>query len=151
MAQADQQRRNDLDGRGNLSRERLKELCEWFLAVALDQIQFMSRQFNLPNISEGLVKHYVPRRNLGDGAAKMLQEIATLGSLDRGSVRVILNTSSRTATSLISKLLADGIVASDTPKGALRLHFHPDAAEILFPALFGIEALTDFADGSAPR
>lgn len=71
----------------------------------------------------------------------MLVELVRLGELPRASVRSILAISARTATTLIAQLLEDGIVVSRGPRDALRLHFGPDAAEILFPGLFGTEAL----------
>ena len=38
---ADEPRRGDLDGRGNLSTLRLKEFCRYFLEVCIDQVNFM--------------------------------------------------------------------------------------------------------------
>jgi predicted HTH transcriptional regulator len=69
----------------------------------------MTAQFRLGRIAERLEKQYVPRRGLDDRAAKIVVEIAKLGSLERGSVRTLLNVSGRTATNLISSLIKDGI------------------------------------------
>jgi Fic family protein len=60
MAHADMPRMGDLDGRGNLSRKRLQEFCDWFLAVALDQLTFMRTHFGLNEIGRRLVNQYVP-------------------------------------------------------------------------------------------
>ena len=38
---ADGPRRNDLDGRGNLSLEALVEFCEFFLGTYVDQVEYM--------------------------------------------------------------------------------------------------------------
>ena len=38
---ADQQRRGDLDGRGNLSQAALIEFCQFFLSVCVDQVDYM--------------------------------------------------------------------------------------------------------------
>ena len=141
MAHTDHERMGDLDGRGNLSRQRLQEFCDWFLAVALDQLTFMGSNFHLDDLTRNLIAHYVPRRRLDPRLGKVLVEIARLGELPRGSVRTILNVSSRTATQMIATLLNDGIVISKTHRDPLQLSFSLEAAEVLFPGLFGVEAL----------
>jgi hypothetical protein len=40
MDHADSPRQGDRDGRGNLSEAALKDFCEWFLTIALDQVRF---------------------------------------------------------------------------------------------------------------
>ena len=42
----------------------------------------------------------------------------------------------RTARDLLAALVRDGILGSDTPKGAVSLRFPLDAVEILIPNLF---------------
>jgi Fic family protein len=41
LASCDMSRRNDLDGRGNLSEEALAEFTRFFLEVSIDQVEFM--------------------------------------------------------------------------------------------------------------
>ena len=41
LANCDQPRRNDLDGRGNLSEEALAEFTQFFLSTCIDQVTFM--------------------------------------------------------------------------------------------------------------
>ena len=41
LAACDNTRRNDLDGRGNLSEEALAAFTEFFLGICLDQVEFM--------------------------------------------------------------------------------------------------------------
>src|SRR6267154_3566976 len=43
LAACDQPRRNDLDGRGNLSEENLAEFTRFFLSTCIDQVTFMER------------------------------------------------------------------------------------------------------------
>lgn len=139
MAHADQTRLGDLDGRWSLSRKRLQEFCEWFLSIALDQIKFMGSHFQLEDLTRNLLQFYVPRRRLDDRLGKVLVELVRLGELPRGSVKTILNVSQRSATQFISNLLEDGIVKSSSHRDVLRLHVGLEAAEILFPGLFGVE------------
>lgn len=142
MMLADQKRYNDLDGRGNLSRKSLQDFCEWFLSIAVDQITFMASEFRLSEIETRLVKYYIPRRRLDERAGKILTEVARLGELQRSSIKVLLGVSARTATNITASLIADGIIASQSSKDALRINFGPDSAEILFPGLFSLEALS---------
>lgn len=41
LANCDLARRNDLDGRGNLSEEALAEFTRFFLTICIDQVAFM--------------------------------------------------------------------------------------------------------------
>lgn len=141
MRHADEPRMGDLDGRGNLSRKRLQEFCYWFLGIALDQILFMTKNFRLSEITSSLSKHYVASRRLSPRDGKILVEIARLGELPRSSIKAIAGVGDRAAANIIAPLILDGILASDDHRGPLRLHFGPDAAEILFPRLFGSAVL----------
>lgn len=50
LAACDLQRRNDLDGRGNLSEETLVEFTRFFLEICLDQIRFMEEQIGRAHV-----------------------------------------------------------------------------------------------------
>lgn len=143
MAHADQKRMGSLDGRGNLSEQRLQEFCEWFLAIALDQIKFMGKHLNKETLIKNIAKHYIPLQRLDPKLEKVITEIVRLGEIQRSSVRTIMNVSARTATNIISDLLKDGIVKSNGNKDPLYLNFSIKSAEILIPGLFSVEALSD--------
>ena len=49
---ADAPRRNDYDGRGNLSSEGLADFCRFFLEVCLDQIGYMQEVLQLDTLLE---------------------------------------------------------------------------------------------------
>ena len=143
MRHADQTRMGDIDGRGNLSRKRLQEFCFWFLSIALDQLEFMGKAFKLSEITTSLEKYYVVDRRLDKRSGKVLVEIARLGEIPRSSVKAITGLGDRAAANITAPLLQDGILMSDDHRSPLRLHFGPDAAEILFPRLFGALAFED--------
>lgn len=42
----------------------------------------------------------------------------------------------RTARRVLNDVIATGLLASDTPKGAVSLRFPADALDLLFPRLF---------------
>jgi Fic family protein len=135
MDHADMPRQGDLDGRGNLSRRALSEFTVWFLKVCLDQVSFMSGLFALDTLADRL-QVYVARRNLKPEAFGILEQCLQRGELPRGEAGRVSGLRERTARDLLAALVRDGILGSDTPKGAVSLRFPLDAVEILIPNLF---------------
>ena len=74
LADADGPRRNDLDGRGNLSEEALAAFARFFLTVCIDQVTFM----------EGLVQPERLRARIG-----LWAEEARLGALPPKSTSIL--------------------------------------------------------------
>jgi len=137
---ADEPRRNDLDGRGNLSLQALEEFATWFLDVALDQLRFMSQLFDLATLS-GRLETYVGRDlGLSDSSVAVSQALLQRGEMPRGEAQLIVGSSERTARGVLSRLIDAGLVASDTPKGPVSLRFTTSSAETLFPRLFPAQA-----------
>jgi Fic family protein len=136
MDHADTPRQGDLDGRGNLSQRALSELVLWFLKVALDQVQFMSGLFELDTLSRRLRTYVERSETLKRESARLLDEALIRGELERGEIARITGLPERTARRLLNDVIATGLLASDTPKGAVSLRFPIDALEILFPRLF---------------
>lgn len=135
MDAADAPRQGDLDGRGNLSHKALLTFIEWFLQVCLDQVSFMTRLFDLGAL-ENRMAEYVRVRNWGEPAYLLLREALRMGEFARGEAPRITRLGDRKAREILSGLTEDGILASDTPKGPVRLHFIVDAMDVLFPRLF---------------
>jgi Fic family protein len=135
MDHADMPRQGDLDGRGNLSQRALGEFTAWFLRVCLDQITFMTDLFDLDRLVNRL-KLYVSRRQLKPEAFALLEQVLQRGELPRGDAAAVTGLKERSARDLLGTLVTDGIIGSDTPKGAVSLRFKLDAIEILFPSLF---------------
>jgi Fic family protein len=125
----------DLDGRGNLSQHTLVEFILWFLRVCLDQVEFVSRLFELDALVERL-RTYVARRDLKPEAGRLLEEALIRGEFERGEIARITGLPDRSARRVFSDLIGTGLLASATPKGAVSLRFPVDALETLFPRLF---------------
>ena len=135
MDHADSPRRGDRDGRGNLSEAALKTFCAWFLNVALDQVTFSAKLFDLG----GLDKRY--QRLVADTiddkrAPDLISAVLRHGALERGEARFVLKTSERTARNTLRQLTAAGFLTSTSPKTPVRLAFSLDYRERLFPNLF---------------
>jgi Fic family protein len=135
MDHADMPRQGDLDGRGNLSRRALLEFTAWFLKVSLDQVTFMGDLFELETLLSRL-KRYVERRGLKPEALPLLEQTLQRGELPRGDAKRVTGLKERSARDLLAVLVSDGILGSDTPKGAVSLRFPLHAVEVLFPSLF---------------
>ena len=136
MGQADLPRRNDLDGRGNLSLEGLTEFVTWFLAVARDQIRFMSGLFEFDHLIEHL-KLFVSREGLHPHSMGILEEVVIRGEMPRGDASRATGLPERTARMVLSALIDTGVLASATPKGPVSLRFPVHVAEVVFPKLYG--------------
>jgi Fic family protein len=146
---ADAPRRNDLDGRGNLSNEGLVKFCRFFLEVCLDQVDYMGTQLQLDGLVER-VRQYVHLRgsamipnpsgaeNLRIEAAKMLQEVLLRGEAPRGEVIAASGLKERTGRNLLAQLAEEGLLVSDTPKGEVRIGFPIHAAGWFFPELYPV-------------
>jgi len=135
MDHADMPRQGDLDGRGNLSRRALSDFTVWFLKICVDQVHFMNGLFELETLLNRL-KDYVKRRNLKPESLPLLEQALIRGELPRGDASRVTGLKERSARDLLAGLVHDGILGSDTPKGAVSLRFPLHAVEFLFPSLF---------------
>lgn len=136
MDRTDQERQGDLDGRGNLSERALVEFCLWFLRVCLDQVEFMSGLFDIGALAARL-RAYVERSGtLRVESARLLEEALVRGAFDRGDIARITGLPERTARRALNDAIAEGLLASDTPRGPMSLRFPAKAEDILFPRLF---------------
>lgn len=148
LSWADAPRRNDLDGRGNLSNEGLVKFCRFFLSTCLDQISFMQALLKLDGLLERL-QGYVHMRGaklipapkpehptLKPEAAFMLQEALLRGQVSRGDIVRVSGMGERSGRQVLGQLLDEGLLVSDTPKGAVRLDFPTHVASYLFPDLY---------------
>jgi len=136
MDLADAPRESDLDGRGTLSERALLEFVKWFLKVALDQVTFMTGLFDLDNLSRRLRAFVERHERLKPQAAALLEQALVRGEIDRGEASRITGLPVRTAQRLLNDLVTEGLLASNTPKGAVSLRFPAHALEALFPRLY---------------
>lgn len=136
MDLADTPRQGDLDGRGNLSQQALREFVHWFLRVALDQVCFMSGLFELDTLARRLRAHVERSEVLKPQAARLLEEALMRGEFDRGEAARITGLPERSARRVLADVVGEGLLDSDTPKGPVSLRFPAHALDVLFPRLF---------------
>ncbi len=136
MDVADTPRENDLDGRGNLSERALVEFVSWFLRVAVDQLEFMSRLFDLDTLAGRLRDLVAHERRLKSEAAPLLEQTLVRGEIERGEASRITGLPERSARRVLTDLVDLGLLASETPKGPVSLRFPAHSLEVLFPRLY---------------
>lgn len=139
LANADEKRVNDFDGRGYLSQRFLREFCLFFLRTAIDQVEFMQALLALDSMQARIVGYAERKqsaRELPTGSSLVLREIFLRGQIARGEVRRIVSASARTGQKITAQLLSQRLLTSSSPKGLLRLDFPADAAGHYFPNLY---------------
>lgn len=139
LANCDQTRRNDLDGRGHLSEEALAQLTRFFLNVCIDQVTFMEGLMQPEGLRTriGLWAEEETRLgNLPPKAGAVLEAVLYRGELPRGDVADVVNAGDRHARRIVAALTERGVLASETPRGPLALAFPAALAHRWMPGLF---------------
>jgi Fic family protein len=142
LAGADASRRNDLDGRGSLSLEGLREFCRFFLEVCIDQVQFMRQLLQPAEIVRRIelyVDDEVGARRLPKGSFEMLREVFYQGEVARGRAPEITGYEERRARETVSVLLEKGLLLSKGPRAPVTLGFPIDVLERWLPTLYPVD------------
>jgi Fic family protein len=137
---ADQGRRGDLDGRGNLSDAALADFCVFFLETMLDQIQFMSGLLGLPALRTRVERYFQFEALHLDRYREELMRVArTLvdeGEIPRARVQEITGKGATVSAEIAKLGLAEGYFETPSPKGPLRVAFPAKVQDFYFPQLF---------------
>ncbi|WP_405226775.1 Fic family protein [Lentisalinibacter sediminis] len=139
LANCDNTRRNDLDGRGDLSEEALAEFTEFFLTTCLDQVRFMEDLVQPEKLHTRMrlwVREEVELGTLHEKAGPLLEAILYCGELPRGEVPERIGTSERTANRVVAGLTRHGVITSQSPRSPLRVAFPARLASRWMPGLF---------------
>jgi Fic family protein len=139
LAECDLTRRNDLDGRGNLSEEALAEFTRLFLETCIDQVAFMENLVETARLQTRVRLWAEEEIRLGLLPAKsgqVLDAVPYRGAVPRGEVDAVVGTGERQARRIVSALIDRGVLTSDSPRGALRLVFPATLASRWMPGLF---------------
>jgi Fic family protein len=139
LSNCDLQRRNDLDGRGNLSEEALAEFTRYFLQTSLDQVTFMEGLMQPDQLRARVLVWAGEEAKLGklpQRAGQLLEAVLYRGELPRGEAAVILGVPERTARRVTSELVQQGVFVSDSTRAPLRLAFPAVLAARWMPGLF---------------
>lgn len=139
---ADEHRRGDLDGRGNLTQAGLVEWIAYVLDTCIDQVTFMARQLDLRSMRERIAaalafEHHSLHSGVRPEALLALHYLfVTQDELGRAEFKAMLGLGDRLATEAISALLRRGFVSTDSAYGRLRFAVPRHALRFYFPALW---------------
>jgi Fic family protein len=139
LANCDLRRRNDLDGRGNLSEEALAEFTRFFLSTSIDQVTFMEALMQPERLRARVLLWAEEEIRLGrlpPRANTLLEHALLRGTLTRSDVVSLLGVSERSARRVTSALLDAGVLTSDSPKASLKLAFPASLTSRWMPGLF---------------
>lgn len=139
LANCDQTRRNDLDGRGNLSEEALAHFTSYFLRSCLDQIDFMRSLVQPDELRARMLvwtEEQIKADRLPSKAGSVLEAILFRGEMPRGDVEKLLGSSERTARRMTAALIERGVVTSESSRAPVRLAFPASLASRWMPGLF---------------
>lgn len=141
LANADLQRYNDYDGRGNLSNRMLLEFCEFFFETAIDQIDFMYRMLDIDHMLERIKKFtelMAQKGKLRPEAALILSDIFLKGKITKSEAMQITNLSDKTLKLLTDSLAVLGLL--EAKKEGIHINYYVKYpirfSPVLFPGIY---------------
>lgn len=138
---ADQPRRGDLDGRGQLTQAGLIEFVRFMLGVCKDQIEYTRDALSMPALRDRLETIVRYERKFTDAgvkpeAARALHLLIIQGEVSRADFKVYLGLHDKTATNQLKELIQLGVVEAPSPKSReLYPAFPVWFAQLVFPDL----------------
>ena len=144
LAAADQPRRNDLDGRGNLSNGALRDFCSFFLGIGIDQVKYMGQLLDLDAMQERILlvgERLLAEKKVSKETPRFLCDLFLRGEVSRGEAAWALRRPERSARRILANLLDMGLLVSDKPGDAVRIGFPATLVGYYFPRLYpeGVE------------
>ena len=141
LSAADQGRRGDLDGRGQLTQAGLVEFVRFMLSVCKDQIQYTREAMAMPILRERLARivQFEPRfirAGIKPEGARAVYLLIIQGEVTRADFKAYFNLLDKTAANQLKELLLLGVVEAPSPKSRdLYPGFPVWFAQLLFPDL----------------
>ncbi len=139
LANCDQPRRSDLDGRGNLSEEALAEFTSFFLKTCIDQVTFMESLTQPDRLRARILlwaQEEIRLDKLPPKSDNILEAILYRCELQRGDAASIVAAGDRQARRVVSALVQAGVLVSESTRAPLRLAFPATLASRWMPGLF---------------
>ncbi|MCK5876685.1 MAG: Fic family protein [Candidatus Marithrix sp.] len=142
LSNCDQRRRNDLDGRGNLSEEELVKFTCFFLETCLDQVEFMAKLMQPKELHNRILtwaSKEEESKRLYKKSSRILEAILYQGELQRNEIAQLLDVTERQARRIKKNLEDIGVLVSSSPKAPFKLAFPAKLAPDWMPNLFPSE------------
>ena len=142
---ADQPRRGDRDGRGNLTEAGLTEFCLYFLTTCVDQLNYMEDLLEpeeLLNRIDVWCEEEIRQKRLPKGSWPLLREAVLTGEFERGRAEEITGYKERQARTVLNVLIDEGCLVSPTSRSKVRLGFPLKVVERWLPLLYPSGAIS---------
>jgi Fic family protein len=130
------------DGRGALSNRGLSTFLDFMLDISLDQVEYMNKYLKIDSLGNNIEKYVkLSQSGLFDNeplpkySELVFKELLIKGTINRGEVSNIIGKSSRTATTLVSKLIKADFLQSKSHKDSISLKFNTHFASYIIPEL----------------
>jgi hypothetical protein len=139
LAACDQTRRNDLDGRGSLSEENLAEFTKFFLTICIDQVSFIESLMQPEQLRARILlwaEQELRLNKIPPKSGAILEALLYRGELPRADTAAIVRTGDRQARRVVSALIDQGVLTSESTRAPLRLAFPATLASRWMPGLF---------------
>ena len=139
LQSADQPRRGDLDGRGNLTQAGLVDFCTFFLSSCVDQVVFMESLFEPAELQRRMeiwCEEETRADRLPRGSWPLLREALLAGEFARGKAPGLTGYQERQARTVLNTLIAKGFLVSPTSRSTVRLGFPLTVVDRWFPRLY---------------
>lgn len=141
LANADNRRFNDYDGRGNLSNKSLVAFCEFFLSTAIDQVEYMENILDINNMIqriENFVDIMVIRNKMRIESKHILIDIFLKGKISKVDAMRITNLSDKTLKILTDQLIDMELVVAR--KEGIQIMYYVNYpinySPMLFPGIY---------------
>lgn len=139
LSSCDLPRRNDLDGRGNLSEESLSAFTEYFLQTCIDQVSFMESLIQPDRLRARIQLWAEEEMRVGMLPAKsglVLDAILYRGELPRSEIAELVGTGDRQARRIVAELAKHHVITAESIRAPIRLVFPATLAHRWMPGLF---------------
>jgi len=136
---ADEPRRGDLDGRGNLSETALEEFCRFFLSTCVDQLTFMEGLLEpsaLLNRIQIWAEEEFRARRIPKGSWPLLREAVLAGEFPRGRAPELTGYEERQARTVLNNLIDAGYLVSESTRSSVKLGLPITVVDRWFPRLY---------------
>jgi Fic family protein len=145
LTACDRTRRNDLDGRGNLSEEALAEFTGFFLRTCIDQVTFMEGLMQPDRLRARILlwaEEEIRLNALPPKSGSILEAVLYRGELPRADAAGAAGVGARHARRIVSALMERGVLTADSARAPVRLVFPAALASRWMPGLFPERART---------
>jgi Fic family protein len=139
LTACDAQRRNDLDGRGNLSEEALAEFTRFFLEACIDQVKFMEELVAPDKLRSRIfawANEEIKSKTILPQSLKILERLLYQGQLEREEITSMFDVTPRQARRYVEPLTDLGVLVSETTRAPYHLAFPAKLAPQWMPGLF---------------